>query len=185
VPHIILGLTGKKDSGKTHVAEYLCEKFGFVEITVAEPLKEIIGRYLFYFIEDQLYGDKKEVVDDRWGVSPRFVFKDFGKYLKLRYGEDFLSKRTMFRIGELMTRYPKGVRVVVSDCRFPRELDIIDTVGGFTCRVVRTDAVYEDEDESETAADHVSTAFEVSAKTGELDKLYAQVDKMMEKIIAI
>ena len=180
--HIIIGLTGKKKSGKTSVAHHLCEKHGFVEVMVAEPLKEIIGRYLFYFTEKQLYGDLKDVTDDRWGVSPRFVFKDFGKYLKLRYGDDWLSKRAMFRIGELMTRYPKGVRVVLSDCRFPRELEVVETVGGFTCRVTRTDAVYEDEDDTEVAADGIATAFELSAKTGNLDDLYAQADKMMEKI---
>ena len=180
--HTIIGLTGKKHSGKSTVAEYLCDKYGFVEITNAEPLKEIIGRYLFYFTEAQLYGDKKDEVDERWFVSPRDVYIRFGKFLRDEYGADFLPKRAMFRVAELVARYPSGVRVVVSDCRFPSEFEVIDTVGGMTCRVKRSDATYENEDKTETAADNVQTTFEVSADSGDLESLHAQVDKMMEEI---
>jgi len=182
--HLIIGLTGKKRAGKSTVAKHLCEKHGFVEITVAEPLKEVIGRHLFYFTDEQLYGNTKDVVDERWFVTPREVWLAFGEFIRGKYGEDYLAKRTMFRIAALFARYPKGARVVVSDCKFPRELEVVETVGGVTCRVTK-EGNTTDESDIETATDSYNTDFEFSAADGDLDSLLAQTDKMMEKISAI
>jgi dephospho-CoA kinase len=37
---ILIGLTGKKQSGKSTVADYLVQHFQFTELSFAKPLKE-------------------------------------------------------------------------------------------------------------------------------------------------
>ena len=39
---ILIGLVGKKNSGKTTVADYLAEKYSFTKISIADPLKQMI-----------------------------------------------------------------------------------------------------------------------------------------------
>ena len=51
----IIGLCGKKQSGKSTVTNFLKNSYGFYEISFAYPLKEIIGRELFGLNDDQLY----------------------------------------------------------------------------------------------------------------------------------
>lgn len=62
----IVGIAGKARSGKDTVAKYLIEEYGFKSISFATALKEGLGRRVFGLTDDQLYGDKKEVVDEFW-----------------------------------------------------------------------------------------------------------------------
>ena len=74
---ILVGLLAKKRYGKDTVADFLVEKYGFIKISLADPLKDAT-KVLFGFTDDQLYGDKKEIIDEYWGVSPRQVFQYLG-----------------------------------------------------------------------------------------------------------
>ena len=56
---MIIGLSGKKGSGKDTIAEYLCVQYGFINYGFGDPIKEI-GRIMFDFTDEQLYGNKKE-----------------------------------------------------------------------------------------------------------------------------
>lgn len=77
----IIGLTGKKGSGKDTVADYLVKHHGFVKLSFAAPLKEICS-ILFGFTESQMNDHTlKETVDSRWGVSPRQVLQFVGTSL--------------------------------------------------------------------------------------------------------
>lgn len=178
--HIILGLCGKKRSGKSTLANHLVQNHGFVSITIAEPLKETIGRRLFYLTEEQLYGAEKDIVDPRWDCTPRSIWQSVGRYLRDQFGEDFLGKRALYRVGELLVIYPKGVRAVISDIRLPRELEMIDLVGGLTCRVIKEGQESEDQDETETSLDNYETNFTITAPPGDLEEIYKQADKLME-----
>lgn len=74
----VIGITGLKYNGKDTVSDYLCKKYGYKKITLADPLKEICGT-LFGFSHEQLYGSLKEVPDPRWfGLTPRTVFQYLG-----------------------------------------------------------------------------------------------------------
>ena len=70
----IIGLSGYKGSGKDTVADFLCEKYGFIKYGFADPIKEI-AKIMFDFSEDETL---KEVVDERWGISPREFYQKFG-----------------------------------------------------------------------------------------------------------
>ena len=45
---MIIALTGKKGCGKDTIANYLVEKYGFINYGFADPIKEV-GKILFGF----------------------------------------------------------------------------------------------------------------------------------------
>lgn len=115
---MIIGFSGKAGSGKTTAANYLVEHYGFVRMSFAKPLKEAAG-LLFSLSLAQLYGDQKEVVDSRWGLSPRQILQRFGTdAMRTTFGEDIWTK-IWFR------SRPPNRHIVVDDVRFPDEADFI------------------------------------------------------------
>lgn len=62
----VVGLGFSARVGKDTIADYLVAEHGFHKTSFATSLKEGIGRGVFGLNDDQLYGDKKEVVDDFW-----------------------------------------------------------------------------------------------------------------------
>ena len=64
--NIVIGLGYIARSGKDTIADYLVREYSFKKLSFAWALKEGIGRKVFGFSDDQLYGDKKETVDEFW-----------------------------------------------------------------------------------------------------------------------
>ena len=96
----LLGLLGRKRVGKDTVADHLVQEYGYQKISMADPLKDVL-RVLFLFGDEQLYGDLKEVIDERWGISPRQalqfvgtnIFRDCLGGLIPGIGNDFWVRR--------------------------------------------------------------------------------------------
>lgn len=63
-------LFGVARSGKDTAADYLKRRYGFQLHSFASPLKESL-RSMFGFTHDQLYGDAKDHIDPRYGITPR------------------------------------------------------------------------------------------------------------------
>ena len=40
---LLLGLSGGRGSGKTTIANYLVEEYGYSKISFAEPVRDIVG----------------------------------------------------------------------------------------------------------------------------------------------
>lgn len=83
VPKLLFA--GCKGTGKTTSTNYIKNKIpGTVSLTFAKPLKDAC-QALFLLTDNQLYDEhEKEIVDPRWGVSPRKLFQKIGDLL--RYG---------------------------------------------------------------------------------------------------
>lgn len=47
------------------------------QYSIAEPLKQI-AKILFDFNEKQLYGNERDIIDERWGISARMFLQRFG-----------------------------------------------------------------------------------------------------------
>ena len=80
----IIAICGAKRSGKDVLAKYLVATRGFKKLSFAEPLKKAV-RELFNFNdiqvgidEENAVGDEKEIIDERWGISPRKALQFFG-----------------------------------------------------------------------------------------------------------
>ncbi len=118
----IIGLAGLAGSGKTTVAHILQRDHYFQALAFAEPLKSAC-RELWGFTEAQLYGDQKEVVDERWGITPRTAMQQMGAEYARTLCEDVHVMRLLERAEGLK-------RVAVHDVRFPNEIAALRAAGG-------------------------------------------------------
>lgn len=180
----IIGICGYKQSGKDTVGEFLNIYYNFNRLSFADPMKEACGS-LFGFNKEQLWGDKKEIVDEYWKITPREVLQKFGSeifrdrlqefYPDLEWvGKDFWVKRFIKDI-------KKYKKVVVADCRFPNECKAIKNEGGFVWRVVR-DGYKGDGHQSEKALDNYNDYNKIFYNNGTIKQLYKQVENELKKI---
>lgn len=136
---MIIAITGKKRAGKTTAARFLVESHGFREYAFAEPMK-IALMVIFDWDHRHVYGDLKEELDPRWGISPRQALQHIGtEWGQFRLSEAFpefghVTDRRLWvrRFGIIHDRATHCSRWVISDLRFPHELEelrrIDDTV---------------------------------------------------------
>lgn len=176
---LLVGLSGKKQSGKSTLAKYLEEKHAFFEYGWADPLKQIIGMDLMGLTVDQVYGSNKdkETIDAFWGKSPRQLLQIIGtECFRKQVDPDFWVKVGVRQFTNFRDR-----NIVVPDCRFPNEIEAIKNEGGIVIRVVREDWTVKDEHESETALDNYDFEHIVTAKTGEIESLQLQTELILSK----
>lgn len=185
---VLLGLSGKKTHGKSSAANYLCEKYGFVQLAFADPIKQVIGKQIFFLSDEQLNGTLKDVPDVRWNKTPREIIIKASESMKEYMGDDVWAKRAMYRAAEIMSHWKDGpVRIVLSDVRFKCEARAIKEMGnGYVCRIIRTDApTPKNEHRSENDLDRYLHDFEIRVNTGQFEDLYKQLDLLMENFNAV
>lgn len=126
---VLIGLVGRKGSGKDTAAELLIDQ-GYQNVKFAGALKEMIRTLLAYqgvdesTIERMIEGDLKEVPTDYLGGhTPRFAMQTLGT----EWGRDLIGKN--FWVGTAMRR-ADGKPSVVTDVRFPNEVEAVETAGG-------------------------------------------------------
>jgi hypothetical protein len=177
---MLIGLSAKKQSGKSTVAGFLKNIFDFQELSWAYPLKEIIGRQLFGLGDDVLYGDSpaREEVIPLWGMSGRSILQKVGTDLfRENFDPDFWVKIGVEGIKKSMQN---NRHVVVSDCRFPNEIKAIKELGGHSCRIIRLGFDTNDEHLSETALqDDAAWDFKLIATSGDLQSLLRKTKDMV------
>lgn len=57
--NLVLGIAGEKGSGKDTVCDFLVANYGFTKMSLAGPLKEIVGKVFPEFPPDHLWGESK------------------------------------------------------------------------------------------------------------------------------
>lgn len=188
----IVGLSGKKQSGKSTVADHLVHHHNFIEMPFAGSLKEFCCR-VFLFSDQQVYDPVlKETVDPRWGTSPRKILQYVGtevfrtsllrKLPNLDVGPyGIWEKSADIYIREFM--HPHFTRLIFSDVRFQDEIDYINSLQGTLIKIVREDpqktthtseTTQTTQHASETSLDSVVFA-NVVQNNNTLDHLYRQV----------
>lgn len=141
-PPRLIGFTGLKGSGKDTAGEVFVQQ-GWKKISFAEPLKGMI-RLLLAFrgyndaatVERMMEGDRKEMTSSAFmGRSPRHAMQTLGT----EWGRDLIHPDlwidTFNRRAHRMLEAGDGV--VVTDVRFPNEVDAIRKLGGRVFRVMR------------------------------------------------
>ena len=132
VPRIV-AFSAKAGSGKTTASELLTKVHGYKRYAFADPLKSVC-KHLYLLSQEQLYGDQKEVVDPRWGMSPRQILQRVGTdIVRQHIGIDHWVK--LFR--EWFKSLGGDTRVVIDDVRFKEEADVVRELGGVVISIVR------------------------------------------------
>ena len=127
-------LVGKKGSGKDTIADYLVTK-NWIKLSFGDCLKNAL-KILFDFSDDQLWGNKKEKIDDQWEITPRYLLQTLGT----DFLRDFLGDKINLEITVNTKKYKcsyhikrlhqqviklldQGKNVVIADTRFQDEIN--------------------------------------------------------------
>ena len=182
----IIAVCGAKRAGKDTVADHLVASYGYEKVKFASALKAVVGS-LFGLGCDQLEGDRKDVVDPNWGVTPRHLLQFFGTEI-MQYrvqeclpgiGRRFWAEKLFRDIGPMTA----DRRIVVSDVRFPHEVEEIakKSMGSFA--VIRVDRGVSVEDTHPSEMEYMLIdASIVLRNAGSIEDLLASVDDAMTEI---
>ena len=146
---MIIGICGFKSSGKDTIAEYLIKEYGFKKVSFASTLKDIIS-IMFGWSRDKLEGITKEdrewreKIDPWWSktlkiplLSPRYVMQYFGTDLfRNHFHEDIWVKIVENKLHKYLEE-DISCNVVITDCRFNNEINMILQLGGKIIQVHR------------------------------------------------
>jgi len=141
---MIIGICGFIGSGKDTAADYLVNVHGFRRESFANSLKDAVAQ-VFGWDRTMLEGrttqarEWREQVDTWWAdrlnmpnLTPRWVLQYWGTEVCRRSFHDDIWIASL----ENKLRNSKD-DIVISDCRFPNEIQSIKAAGGIVVRIVR------------------------------------------------
>lgn len=130
----IIGVNGLIEGGKSTVADYLVENYGYQKMSFSTALKESTMN-LFGLTPDQVFTTKgKATVDDFWGITPREILQRYGtESIREVFGYDFWVRVLDKKIRSMNP----DSKIVVDDVRFLEESELIKSYGGQIWHVYR------------------------------------------------
>jgi len=131
----IVGVHGPKYSGKDTVSDMIVEGPGsFTKDSFATPIKAMLAVGLG-LKHDQLYGDQKEVVDPRYGKTPRDIMQTLGtQWGRQMVCDDIWAQALFVDLLDYGGAHP-GQNVVIADVRFENEASLIRGHGGLIIHI--------------------------------------------------
>lgn len=200
---MLLLVLGKKGSGKDTFSDYIIEKHGFIKYSFADPLKKGL-QHFFNLSDQQLYDPKlKEVIDPRWGVSPRQLFQvigtDFFQYSLKQFLPNIktssIDTRTHWVIlfkqwyEKLLEENKKEkekenekINVIIADGRFLHEIEEIRKMGGKIIKVIRP-VLDNNKDihKSEMEMDEIPNEYidNIIYNNGSVDEFYNKINEII------
>lgn len=188
---MIIGLMGKKQSGKDTAAAYLVKEHGFERRAFADPGKKYLASVLdipLWEIE-KLKNDSNSRVAIGWfrdnthstvtlhynSLVFRQYMQNFIENAKLTFGEDVWANATLPVDG-----FYGGRAIVLSDCRFQVEVDRIKELGGYIVKIMRPST--EDQDHHRSEVEQLSIKPDrVLLNNRSVEFLYEEVNLMLDK----
>jgi hypothetical protein len=146
---MLIGICGFQSSGKDTIADYLIKEHGFIKMSFASKLKDIIA-IMFGWPRDKLEGltkedrEWREQVDYWWSktlkmpqLTPRYVMQYFATDLfRNKFHPDIWVKIVENELNKLLEQ-GTNQNIVISDCRFENEINMIIRLGGKIIQVYR------------------------------------------------
>jgi len=141
---MLVGIVGFAGSGKDTIGQYLIDQHKFQKDSYAKPLKDAVAT-IFNWPREMLEGDSissrswREQVDPFWSevlgreVTPRWILQNIGTELFRKYLHPDLWVMSMkHRLQQKINE-----NIVITDCRFPNEIQLLRDFGGSIIRVIR------------------------------------------------
>jgi len=203
---MIIGISGKKRSGKDTAAEYLCFAYNFKRYGFADPMKKIV-KEIFLLSDDQLWGDLKEALDARYNTTARKLLQIVGTELfqydiykhipelsveprKLwvnrfvlwyRYQQGGIPIHSINSLNNEIMYNDTPLDVVISDVRFLHEVEEIRKLGGKIVRINRNSVDLNDGHASETEMDEIEPDYIIN-NNGSIKDLEHELNKLIEEL---
>lgn len=128
----IIAITGPSRAGKSTIARFLHENYGYARVRFADPLKSMLGS--LGLSEYELEGQgKDEPCDKLGGHTPRYAMQSLGT----EWGRDMMSKTFWSDAWARRVGNAVGAYIVAEDLRFPNEEFTTRLMGGVVWRVER------------------------------------------------
>lgn len=139
---LILGLTGRAGTGKSTAADYLCQRYGFVQLGLADVLKDMLHVLLDAAGLDHAVLHERTLKEAPLpslgpGVTPRRLMQTLGTEWGRQLIHSHLWVRVLERRCGLDAAAPVHDRMVVSDVRFANEGDWVRRQGGVVIQLHR------------------------------------------------
>lgn len=129
-------IVGKMQSGKTTAANYICQKYGYIRVALADPIKEIvthidsmsskniINKFIrrFYYLND----DQEEVLIRILDATRRIPIEFPKPRKRLQFlGTDGIRNTidSEFWLKVFANKFHNYCNVVIDDCRFLNEYE--------------------------------------------------------------
>lgn len=140
---MIIGITGLKGAGKDTFGNFICDITGkYTKASFASTLKDVIS-CLFSWDRELLEGatiesrEWREQKDEFWSkelgfdITPRKALQDIGTKV---FREHFHKDIWLIAIKR---KIQKNKNIIITDVRFPNEIDLIRNQGGIIIRIER------------------------------------------------
>jgi len=186
---MLIAVLGKKRSGKDTFSDYIINKYGFLKYSFADPLKKGIQCF-FNLTDEQLNNQElKEIIDPRWGVSPRRLFQVIGTDIFQHSLQKFIPeleiesrKHWVILFKQWYEKY-NSENIIISDGRFLHEIEEIKKLGGKVIKIIRPMTKIEDNDihQSENEIDTIPDSLidHTIINDGTLNDFYNMIDKLL------
>lgn len=164
---IIIGISGKKHSGKTTIANHIKSLYPnkVFDIAFADALKDEVCEWLG--INRAILETNKELL--------RLILQGLGSWRRYKDGEDCWIRKCFGKINRL----PIDSIVVIPDVRHVNEAHRISDVGGILWRVNRLECDIDDQHESETSLDSYTGWNATISNNETLEMLKAQINNLV------
>lgn len=170
--NLLIGITGKKGVGKDTVADFLVDTYAYNKYAFADPLKRGCME-MFGLNYDQVY-ETKEVLDEYWGITPRYILQTIGTDL---VRENFDKNFWVLRLEKDIKKKILSNNIVISDVRFQNEVDMIRKYNGIIIKVER-ETHYVDVHISEKGLDDYDYLI---FNNGTEKQLYDKINKILQE----
>jgi len=129
----IIALLGKSRVGKDTAATIFSEAFGFPIVRLASPVKDAV-HVLFDIPRGHLDSYQKEVIDPRYGKTPRDLMVWLTSVIQRDFSKDFFFRR-------LRERFPSDIQgIVIPDVRFAHDVSMLRDHGATIIKITRNNA---------------------------------------------
>ena len=127
----VIGLVGRRGSGKTLVAQRLCGAHGYLRLPFAKPLKDMLRAIGL----DEVYlGSLKELPCPLLcGATPRHAMQSLGS----EWGRSMIHPDLWTTLWREKAYQSKAPLIVADDVRFANEAATVRALGGVLVRVIR------------------------------------------------
>jgi hypothetical protein len=180
---LVLALSGRIGAGKDTVADYLVRQHGFVKVSFADSLKNVVN-VLYGIPLDVLYDPtrKNTPIPELGMVSPREIMREVASRLNSFYVAG-LQPFVLHLKQRIETLINAGCqRIVISDLRTSEERNFLSNLNTICWIIERPNRVKYDDHITETS--HESFGFDSKIiNDGDLDMIYSKIDYALSRIL--
>lgn len=171
----LLGITGKKNCGKSTAARYLEIHHNFIRISFADPLKCMLAA--LGLSDEELWGDQKEIPSNLLnGQTPRHAVQTLGT----EWGRNLIHKDIWISAWKLLvSKCPAPV--VTDDLRYLNEAEAIKQLGGRILLLERSGIESTDTHSSEIEMEKISYDNKI-VNGGSVTDLVLEVGEFLEEL---